>query len=327
VTFDWSSHRREARGSDNWPLTWADDDHQYAVWGDGGGFKGGDRDGRASFGVARIEGGHDAYRGVNRFGGKARECPSNISGKGHGAPISIGGVLYAWVTPGSDAGGYRHFTLYRSVDKGCTWQRLHVRFTRATHHLSYATFVQAGKDNTLAADPYVYSIATAVTNTSRVHVVQRPGRIMLMRVPAQSIETQTAYEFYAGLDASGQPTWSTSHADLVPIYEDPAGVGPFPQMSLVPGLNRYVYTNQHGDGVTTEAAKSLLTMAEAPHPWGPWNVFHRDVFFPRMERTVFQWNFAPKWFRNGGRDFTLIFSGNDANDSWNTVHGTFTTAQ
>ena len=45
-----------------------------------------------------------------------------------------------------------------------------------------------------------------------------------------------------------------------------------------------------------------------------------------MERTVFQWNFAPKWFRNGGRDFTLIFSGNDANDSWNTVDGTFTVA-
>ena len=91
VTFDWASHRREAPGSDNWPLTWADDDHQYAVWGDGGGFKGDDADGRASFGMARIEGTHDAYRGVNRFGGKSRECPSNISGKGHGAPISIGG--------------------------------------------------------------------------------------------------------------------------------------------------------------------------------------------------------------------------------------------
>ena len=26
---------RKAKGSDNWPLTWADDDHQYTAYGDG----------------------------------------------------------------------------------------------------------------------------------------------------------------------------------------------------------------------------------------------------------------------------------------------------
>ena len=55
-----ASHLRAAEGSDNWPVTWSDDDHQYAVWGDGGGFEGNESDGRASFGVARIEGdGHN----------------------------------------------------------------------------------------------------------------------------------------------------------------------------------------------------------------------------------------------------------------------------
>ena len=58
MTFDAASHRRAAEGSDNWPVTWSDDDHQYAVWGDGGGFNGTESDGRASFGVARIEGAH-----------------------------------------------------------------------------------------------------------------------------------------------------------------------------------------------------------------------------------------------------------------------------
>ena len=38
VTFDYATHRREAVGSDNFPATWSNDDHQYAVWGDGGGF-------------------------------------------------------------------------------------------------------------------------------------------------------------------------------------------------------------------------------------------------------------------------------------------------
>ena len=103
------------------------------------------------------------------------------------------------------------------------------------------------------------------------------------------------------------------------------GVGPFPQMAFVPGLDRMVYTNQHGSGSGNAAAQSLLTMAEAPQPWGPWHVFHHARFFPQIERTVFQWNFAPKWFRNGGREFTLIFSGIGSNDSWNTIDGTFAT--
>jgi hypothetical protein len=86
-----------------------------------------------------------------------------------------------------------------------------------------------------------------------------------------------------------------------------------------------VYTNQHGPGSGNAAAQSLLTMAEAAQPWGPWHVFHHAQFLPQIERTVFQWNFAPKWFRNGGREFTLIFSGTESNDSWNTIDGTFTT--
>ena len=146
---------------------------------------------------------------------------------------------------------------------------------------------------------------------------------MLLRAPAAGIEDRGSYEFYAGADSTGQPVWSTAAADKKPIYEDPEGVGPFPQMSFVPGLERWVYTNEHGDGVEKASRKSLLTMAEAPAPWGPWTVVFRDVFLPDIEQSVFQWNFAPKWFRDDGRSFTLIFSGDGTNDSWNTINGSF----
>src|ERR1700752_1031288 len=105
VTFDATSHRREAQGSDNWSVTWSNDDRQYALWGDGGGFGGTETPGPASLGVARIEGDGSNYVGVNRMGGVGGECPSRIDGKAHGAPLSIGGVLYAWITPGSGPGG------------------------------------------------------------------------------------------------------------------------------------------------------------------------------------------------------------------------------
>jgi hypothetical protein len=325
VTFDASSHRREAQGSDNWPLTWSDDDNQYAFWGDGGGFGGSENDGRASLGVARIEGSGQDYRGVNRYGGQNGECQSRIDGKAHGAPVSVGGVLYAWITPASGAAGYDEFTLYRSSNKGCAWTRLDVTFARSSDHISYGSFVQFGKNNSAAQDAYLYTVATEVADPSSLDIVQRPGRVMLLRVPALAIEDRGAYQFFAGLDSTGQPEWSSTAADRFAIYEDSDGVGPFPQMILVPGLQRMVYTNQHGSGSGAAASQSLLTMAEAPHPWGPWTVFFHDRFAPELEHSVFQWNFAPKWFRNGGREFTLVFSGVGDNDSWNTIEGVFST--
>src|SRR5678815_3527274 len=65
VTFNAASHLRAAPGSDNWPATWSNDDQQYAIWGDGGGFGGTETEGRASLGVARIEGDGRNYQGVN----------------------------------------------------------------------------------------------------------------------------------------------------------------------------------------------------------------------------------------------------------------------
>jgi hypothetical protein len=325
ATFVAKSHHRAAQGSDNWPVTWSSDNNQYAVWGDGGGFGGSEANGRASLGVARIVGDSHDYRGVNRFGGKGAQCRSTINGKAHGAPISVGGVLYAWITPGAGAQGYQKFTLYRSRDKACKWTRLSVSFVRSSDHVSYGSFVQFGRDNSAARDAYIYTVATEVRDTSSLTIVQKPGRVMLLRVPSASIEDRGAYEFFAGLDSSGEPLWSANSADRLAIYEDLDGVGPFPQMAFVPGLDRMVYANQHGSGSGDAGAQSLLTLAEAPQPWGPWHVFHHAQFMPEIERSVFQWNFAPKWFRNGGRDFTLIFSGTGSNDSWNTVDGTFTT--
>ncbi len=125
---------------------------------------------------------------------------------------------------------------------------------------------------------------------------------MLLRVPAASIEIRGAYQFFAGSDASGLPTWTTDASKATAVYTDPNGVGPFSEMSYVPGVGRLVYTNQHGNGADVSGTHSLLTMAEAPRPWGPWTVFYRNLFFPQIEQSLFQWNFAPKWFRDSEND-------------------------
>src|SRR5687767_11439891 len=76
--FDFSTHRRLAPGSDNWPTTWADDGHLYSAWGDGGGFGGTNSKGRVLLGVARIEGDASNYTGKNVWGGFEPEQPAQF---------------------------------------------------------------------------------------------------------------------------------------------------------------------------------------------------------------------------------------------------------
>ena len=62
---DWAPKEtivRKAKGSDNWPLTWADDDQLYTAYGDGWGFEPIVPE-KLSLGLARIEGGPDEIHG------------------------------------------------------------------------------------------------------------------------------------------------------------------------------------------------------------------------------------------------------------------------
>ena len=79
LELDWSTHRREAQGADNFQLTWADDNQLYGAWGDGSGFGTVD-DARDSLGYSRIEGDWDNYRGYNVWGGKDAENPAQLVG-------------------------------------------------------------------------------------------------------------------------------------------------------------------------------------------------------------------------------------------------------
>ena len=55
---------RQAKGSDNWPLTWGDDDALYAAYGDGNGFEPRTKE-KLSLGLARITGEPDGFRAEN----------------------------------------------------------------------------------------------------------------------------------------------------------------------------------------------------------------------------------------------------------------------
>jgi hypothetical protein len=315
--FDWETHDRWAPGSDNWPITWADDDHQYTSWGDGGGFGGTNEDGRVSLGFARVQGTATSYQGYNVWGGKKGANPATFDGKSYGI-ISISGVLYAWVSPGSGSTGYSEARLYRSSNYGASWSPASWAFTQ-TAGIIFPTFLQFGKDYQGARDTNVYIFATNLKDADALQV-QTPGEIVLLRVPATRLMERAAYEFFAGLDSRGRPTWTTTLGGRKPVFSDRNGVGWNVSGSFNPGLNRYILMTEH-----TETSLGYFGVFDAPEPWGPWTTvkYSGDFGAPHIEASTFFWNLSTKWLSADGIRFTLVFTGIGENDSWNTIRGSF----
>jgi hypothetical protein len=344
LTFDWSTHRREAQGSDNFQLTWADDNHLYGAWGDGGGFGGTNSDGRARLGFARIEGDAENYRGYNVWGGKNAEHPATFNGKSWGT-IAVEGVLYSWVIPDEpdqtspldDArrDHYRYIELVRSTDHGATWTKAPWRWWREDN-LIIPTFLVHGRNNAGARDGYVYSYFIRprdvnVTQKEFDLAVHRPGALFLARVRRDQIFAgRDAYEWFAGMK-NGHAQWGPL-AGKQPVLENPEGTGWCVSASYNPGLRRYLVGTEHG--ITS---KSLMVLYDAPEPWGPWTTVRywteEDRFGGRRPGSALEWrdnvfflSFVPKWLSADGRGFTLSFTGQGGgkdNDSFNLVRGAF----
>ena len=163
MTLDWSTHKRLAQGSDNFQLTWADDDHLYGAWGDGGGFGGTNSRGRVGLGVARIEGSASSYQGFNVWGGNNAENAATFDGKSWGM-ISVDGTLYMWTVPDNPKGKpyrnhYEYIELASSRDHAASWSKAAWKFLES-ENVTIPTFLNFGKDNAgvpAELGDYVYS--------------------------------------------------------------------------------------------------------------------------------------------------------------------------
>jgi hypothetical protein len=330
MTLDWTTHDRRAPGSDNWQLTWAEDGHQYAPWGDGGGFGGTNSDGRVSLGVARVEGPWNDYRGYNVWGGKDAANPATFGGKSWGI-LAVGGALYMWVSPGSPLKEMQtEARLYRSPDRGATWAPAAWAFTRADG-LTIPTICQFGQGYAGARDGYVYHYFVEPRDDSDF-LAQTPGAIHLARTPKGRLMERAAYEFFAGFDARRRPQWNADIAAKKPVFEDPGGVGWNLSVSYNSGLGRYILMTEH-----TASSRGNLGVFDAPEPWGPWTTVlylneseGRQFGAGRVPPNTFFWNIPAKWRSRDGREFTLVFTGagrGKDNDSWNAIRGVFTPAR
>ena len=339
IEIDWATHQRHALGSDNFHLTWSDDNHQYGIWGDGGGFSGPDGKFRVSLGVVRIEGDHNNYKGFDRYGHReSSEHEAKIRGKGW-AILSLKGVLYAWIHPDQPGGwgnwAFHHSEsrLYKSDDKSASWQQADWAFTPGDSLIGGA-ILQYGKDYAGARDRYVYHylvhpyiLKDAAGNATELQV---PGRIYLMRVPSDKIMDRGSYEFFTGFNGK-KARWTGDVLKKKPVFIDKNGVGTPVGISYNSGLKRNILTTEH-----MKPHAGMLGIFESENPWGPWatiTYLKEDEWFGHdnaevVPRNCFFWCFPTKWISDDGKEATMVFTGGGRgknNDSFNTVRVKFET--
>jgi len=284
-------------GSDNWPITWADDGHLYTAYGDGYGF-----DplvpSKLGLGFARVTGPAEGFTGENiRSDGENAGYGRN--GKKASGILMVDGVLYLLVRNADDNGTTSR--LAWSTDGARTWTWCDWIFET----LGYPTFINYGRDYAGARDGYVY-----IVSHDHPDAYVPADRFVLARAPKDQLRNRCAYEFAATVVPGSVPTWTRDVAASGAVFK-------FPGQCLRSGishnapLGRYLWWQVLGSSKATGDTRfeGGFGVYDAPEPWGPWTT----VYFTE------KWdvgpgecaNFPTKWMSDDGRTVYLVYSGDD----------------
>ncbi len=297
---DWAPKEaiiRKARGSDNWPLTWAEDDHQYTAYGDGRGFEPFVPK-KLGLGFARIEGDPPGFQGVNIPSSSGEQFGDGAASRKASGLLCVEGVLYLWTRNAGNA------QLAWSKDHGRTWQWASWKFTTS---FGCPTFLNFGKNYTGARDEFVY-----VYSHDADSAYKPADRMVLARVPRRNITQRNAYEFFRGLDAEGRPLWSKALADRAAVFTD-KGRCYRSGITYNAGLQRYLWV-QILPGTEGRKADTRFeggfAIYDAPEPWGTWTtVYFTEKWDVGPGETA---SFPTKWMSTDGKTVHLVFSGDDS---------------
>jgi hypothetical protein len=284
---------RKALGSDNWPITWGDDDRQYAAYGDGNGFEP-YADKKLSQGFALIEGSAGDIRGVNIRSATGERMGNGAKGPKASGMLMVDGVLYVLVRNASNA------QLGWSSDHGQTWTWSDWKFDKS---FGCPTFLNFGRNYAEARDEFVY-----IYSHDSDSAYEPADGVVLARVPQKRIKEQAAFEFFQSLDASGSPVWTKSIGLRGQVFSNPGGCYRT-SVSYNAGLKRYLICQIVADKSRDTRFTGGFGIYESPQPWGPWaTVYYTNDWDVGPGET----NSLPtKWMSADGRTVHLVFSGDD----------------
>lgn len=289
---------RRARGSDNWPMTWADDDAQYTAYGDGWGFEPRVPE-KLSLGLARVTGGPEEPVGENIRSESAEQRGDGRSGVKASGMLMVAGRLFMFARNAGNS------TLAWSDDHGATWTWADWRFETS---MGCPTFLNFGRNHAGARDGFAYAYSFDSDSA-----YEPADRMVLARAPVERLTQRGAWEWFAGLDAAGTPTWSSDVAVRAGVFEHPGRCYRSGVTWCAP-LGRYLWWQGLPKGSNAADPDGRfaggLGVYEAPEAWGPW----RTVYFTQS------WDVGPgesgsfpaKWMSEDGREVHLVFSGDDS---------------
>jgi len=283
---------RKAEGSDNWPMTWGDDDWLYTAYGDGWGFEP-KVDKKLSLGLCRVSGHGADFAGENIRSQTGERLGQGSAGVKASGMLMVDGVLYMLAR---NAGNSQ---VAWSLDRGGTWTWGDWRFEES---FGAPTFLNFGKDYAGARDAHVY-----VYSHDSDSAYEPADRMVMARVEKGKIAEKGTYEFFKGLDAEGKPLWAADVRARGAVLVNP-GRCYRSSVSYNAGLGRYLWC-QTLYGQEDMRFSGGIAIFDAPEPWGPWTTVYYNE----------KWDVGPgessclptKWMSQDGRKCYLVFSGQD----------------
>jgi CubicO group peptidase (beta-lactamase class C family) len=296
---DWAPKEsiiRLARDSDNWPLTWGDDDCLYTAWGDGTGFSP-KTPKKLSLGLAKVLGSPPEITGINVRSATIEQSGDGEAGKKASGILMVDGVLYLWARNAANS------QLAWSADHGATWAWADWKFTTS---FGCPTFLNFGRNYAGARDRFVYIYSP---NTDSAYTPA--DRMVLARVPVDRMKRREAYEFFSGLNREGTPIWGTdiNQRGAVFVHRGNCWRG---GITYNAALKRYLWcqvlpASDHPQGPRFQGGFGIYDAAE---PWGPWTTaYYTQAWDVGPGETS---SFPTKWMSGDGKTLHLVFSGNDA---------------
>ena len=286
-------------GSDNWPLTWADDGHMYTAYGDGWGFEP-KAEKKLSLGLARIEGSPPDFKGVNIRSVTGEFIGQGRKGRKASGMLMVDNILYIWIRNANENGGQSQ--LGWSADHGITWEFSEWKFTES---FGYPTFLNFGENYENARDQFVY-----IYSHDETDAYKPADHMVLARIEKTKMKDRRSYQFFAGTDKNGIPIWTNHIDERFPIFTHP-GSCYRSGITFNPAIKRYLWCHilqpsDHPEGVRFQGGFGIY---ESPEPWGPWST----VYYTK------DWDVGPgetssipaKWMSEDGKTCYLVFSGND----------------
>jgi CubicO group peptidase (beta-lactamase class C family) len=283
---------RKAEGSDNWPITWTDDDNLYTAYGDGWGFEP-KTEKKLSLGIAKIVGSPPDFKGVNIRTETGERVGQGAKGAKASGMLCVDGVLYMLVRNTGNS------QIAWSKDYGKTWRWCDWKFTTS---FGAPTFLNFGRNYAGARDEFVY-----IYSHDSDSAYEPADRFVMARVPKDKIRERATYEFFKELNSWGRAVWTRDIRNREAVFINP-GRCYRSGITYNAGLKRYLWCQTiHGED--DMRFKGGLGIFDSPEPWGPWTtVFYTENWDVGPGETS---SFPTKWMSKDGRTCYVLFSGED----------------